>query len=60
MEPYILEVENLTAAFGSREVLSGIGCNSQAFIMQSLRTFPTIFCHFHILFGNNHALLLNI
>lgn len=26
MEPYILEVENLTAAFGSREVLSGIGC----------------------------------
>ena len=22
MEPYILEVENLTAAFGSREVLS--------------------------------------
>jgi len=26
MEPYILEVENLTAAFGSWEVLSGIGC----------------------------------
>ena len=26
MEPYILEVENLTAAFGSREVLFGIGC----------------------------------
>ena len=26
MEPYILEIENLTAAFGSREVLSGIGC----------------------------------
>ena len=26
MDPYILEVENLTAVFGSREVLSGIGC----------------------------------